>query len=214
MTEAAQRPKTLASVEACLASGGVGSPVRPFARPPDRPETRENPRTNINITGKRTKTTKIYKNHRKTTKIALARSPVALGGPVSGLIPKASGKTARLAGPRIRPARVRLNFRLGRRNSGPYLFFIFSEFRTVFGDLTGSRIRLPLRSHRKRLRRGSRIRDPGSSPNAVRNSGGQSGNSNGPLPGVFGAPPMASSLHDGGNHLCSLHTSQFTCNTA
>ncbi len=36
----------------------------------------------------------------------------------------------------------------------------------------------------------SRIRDPGGSTNAVRNSGDQAGNTNGPWPGVFGAPPI------------------------
>jgi hypothetical protein len=56
--------------------------------------------------------------------------------------------------------------------------------------LAGSRIRQPIRSRLRRLQRGSRIQDPGSSPNAVRNSGGQAGNSNGPWPGVFGAPPI------------------------
>ena len=50
-----------------VCSGGVGSPVRPFARPPDRPETCENHRKTTKIIGKRPKTTKIYQNHRKTT---------------------------------------------------------------------------------------------------------------------------------------------------
>ena len=64
-----------------LCSGGVGSPVRPFARPPDRPETCENQRKTTKIIGQRPTTTKNYQNHRKTTKNALARSPVAKGGP-------------------------------------------------------------------------------------------------------------------------------------
>ncbi len=66
-----------------LCSGGVGSPVRPFARPPDRPETCENPRATTKITGKRSKTTESYQNHKKTTKNALARAPVAKRGPVT-----------------------------------------------------------------------------------------------------------------------------------
>jgi hypothetical protein len=68
------------------------------------------------------------------------------------------------------------------------IFPVWPPNRTVFGELPGSRIRQAIRSRLRRLRRGSRIRDPGSSPNTVRNSGGQAGNSNGPWPGVFGAP--------------------------
>ncbi len=64
-----------------MCSGGVGSPVRPFARPPDRTETCENHGKTIKIIRKRPKTTKIYRNLKKTTKIALARSPVAESGP-------------------------------------------------------------------------------------------------------------------------------------
>ncbi len=65
-----------------LCSGGVGSPVHPFARPPDWPETCENQRKTSKIIGQLPKTTKIHQNHRKTTKNALARSPVAKSGPV------------------------------------------------------------------------------------------------------------------------------------
>ena len=75
-----------------LCSGGVGSPVRPFARPPDRPETCENLRKTAKIIGKRPKTTKIYRNLRKTTKIALARSPVAKSGPPD---PESAARPAR-----------------------------------------------------------------------------------------------------------------------
>ena len=44
---------------------------------------------------------------------------------MEALTPAASGFGGRnllpwMAGPRIRPAKVRLNFRLGRRNSGPF----------------------------------------------------------------------------------------------
>ncbi len=68
---------------------------------------------------------------------------------------------------------------------GPFEFPAWPpEFRTVFGELPGYGTRLPLRSRRRRLRRGSRIREPGSSPNTARNSGGQAGNSNGPCSGV------------------------------
>ncbi len=42
------------------ALGGVGSPVRPFARPPDRPETCENHKKTTEILEKQPKTTKTY----------------------------------------------------------------------------------------------------------------------------------------------------------
>ena len=45
-------------------------------------------------------------------------------------------------------------------------------------------IQFPLR----RIRKSRSIRDPGSSPNTVRNPGGQAENSDGPWQGVFGAP--------------------------
>jgi hypothetical protein len=59
----------------------LGGLARPFARPPDRPETSENDRNTTESMGKRPKTIKIYQNHKKTIKIALARSPVAKSGP-------------------------------------------------------------------------------------------------------------------------------------
>ncbi len=83
------------------ALGGVGSPVRPFARPPDRPETCENHKKTTKIIGKLPKTIKIYKNHRKTSKIALARSPVAKSGPA-----KASHDGC-LSVPSVRPSHHR-----------------------------------------------------------------------------------------------------------
>ncbi len=61
------------------------------------------------------------------------------------------------------------------------------EFRTAFGELPKSRIRLAIRSRLRR--RGIRIRDPGSSSNTDRNSGGQAGNSNGPWPDTCGVSP-------------------------
>ncbi len=66
----------------------LGGLARPFARPPDRPETCENLGETTKITGKRPKTNQIYQNHRKTTKNALARSPVAKSGPVNDQLMK------------------------------------------------------------------------------------------------------------------------------
>ncbi len=66
-----------------LCSGGVGSTVRPFARPPDRPETCENHTKTTKIIGKLSTTTKFDQHQGETTKNALARSPVAKGGPAT-----------------------------------------------------------------------------------------------------------------------------------
>ncbi len=81
------------------------------------------------------------------------------------------------------------------------------EFRTVFWQAPGSRIRLPLRSRRRRLRRRSRIRDPGSAPNSDRNYGGQAGN-------CFRFASSASALDDQwprGEELCNFSSEAFVC---
>jgi hypothetical protein len=92
---------------------------------------------------------------------------------------------------------------------GPFEFPAWPPgFQTVFGELPEARIRQAIRSRRRRLRMASRIRASGSSPNTVRNAGGQSENSNGLWPGVFGAPAIEASAVSTGRGFDREHTQE------
>ncbi len=75
-------------------------PVRPFARPPDRPETCENHGKTSKLIGKVPQTTKIYQHHEKTAKHALlGRVWGGLGGVLTWLLLFCGGFVRFFGGP-------------------------------------------------------------------------------------------------------------------